>query len=168
MGYAAYLQGLLQPLGIYDLSLSSYSGAELEALGQCFDALQAIMEESLRESLPVTAQAEGLTYYEQLLALPVSLAKENTGSLICTLLRQGSKGTNAQSLTLALDAALSDSALSPQVSDGDKPGVVKVTFPTLEGRPQNFEPTLQVIERTLPCHLAPFYQYLNDYEDMSI
>ena len=37
MGYSDYLRALLRPMDIYDLTPSSLSGAELEALGRGLD-----------------------------------------------------------------------------------------------------------------------------------
>lgn len=39
MAYAEYLRSLLRPLGVYELSPTSYSGAQLEALGAGLDRI---------------------------------------------------------------------------------------------------------------------------------
>ena len=54
--YQQYLCRLLEPLGIYELSENSISGAELAALGESLDELEAQLELAEQEALTATAQ----------------------------------------------------------------------------------------------------------------
>ena len=66
--YEAYLRELLAPLGVYDFSKGSVSGAELYALGMKLDGVGARLDAVERESLTVTAEDEGLRRREALFA----------------------------------------------------------------------------------------------------
>ena len=67
--YEVFLRELLEPLGIYDLSEESVSGAEIFALGAGLDTVSQQLERTEREALTATAQEEGLTRREALFAL---------------------------------------------------------------------------------------------------
>ena len=69
MGYSDYLRALLRPMDIYDLTPSSLSGAELEALGRGLDDLSQRLDYVERESALATAEGEGL---EEILEIPLS------------------------------------------------------------------------------------------------
>ena len=66
--YEVFLRELLEPLGIYDLSEESVSGAEIFALGAGLDTVSQQLERTEREALTATAQEEGLTRREALFA----------------------------------------------------------------------------------------------------
>ena len=66
--YEAYLRNLLAPLGIYDLTEHSVSGAAVCALGAGLDAVDNRLAVIERESLTATAEDEGLTRREALRA----------------------------------------------------------------------------------------------------
>ena len=58
--YEGYLRDLLAPLGIYDLTERSVSGAAVCALGTGLDDVSDRLEEIEREALTATAEDEGL------------------------------------------------------------------------------------------------------------
>ncbi len=67
MAYADHLRKLLAPLGVYDLSAQSVSGAMLDALGDALDDVWQIMQADLRDAFPQTA--EDLAQWERVLPL---------------------------------------------------------------------------------------------------
>lgn len=66
MGYAEELVRLLRPLGVYSFREGSFSLGELQALGGALDAAQAKLSRMQRESIPATAEDEGLDRMEAL------------------------------------------------------------------------------------------------------
>ena len=68
--YEVFLRELLEPLGIYDLSEESVSGAEIFALGAGLDTVSQQLERTEREALTATAQ-EAVSYTH--LTLPTKL-----------------------------------------------------------------------------------------------
>ena len=66
MGYGAYLQELLRPLGVYDLRVGSLSASELEAMGAGLDGAEAAADLAQRECITATAEEEGLSRRESL------------------------------------------------------------------------------------------------------
>ena len=66
MGYAEELVRLLRPLGVYSFREGSFSLGELQALGGALDAAQARLSRMQRESIPATAEDEGLDRMEAL------------------------------------------------------------------------------------------------------
>ena len=67
MSYAQYLRELLRPLGVYDLT-APFNGGELDGAGVGLDGADVRLDEILRESLLVTAEAYGLERIATLLA----------------------------------------------------------------------------------------------------
>ena len=157
MGYRDYLAGLLRPLGVYDLSQESFSGAELAALGAALDAAQAQLETVLREALLETAQGLGLERYEALLTHrpPTQTAAQRRAALEA-LLRMN--GTSAA----ALNAALAGCGVRARVDETQTAGVLQVSFPEQMGIPARIGEIQALVEDILPCHLAAayFYRYL--------
>ena len=66
MNYTDELVGLLRPLGVYSFREGSFSLGELQALGGALDAAQAKLSRMQRESIPATAEDEGLDRMEAL------------------------------------------------------------------------------------------------------
>jgi hypothetical protein len=156
MGYAAYLRDLLRPLGVYELSASSFSGGELEALGSGLDALWEMAQVQQRESVVMTAEDTGLDAYESLFRnRPAASGTEARRAAIAALLQIGD-----DSFTLsALTKCLAGCGVEVAVAETDTPGVVTVTFPGLIGEPPQWETVRTIIEDILPCHLQINYQF---------
>lgn len=86
--YEQYLRALLAPLGVYDLTDGSVSGAELYALGGALDAAGGRLDSVERESLTATAEGEGLLRRETLFARrPAAVTAEERRAAIAALLQ---------------------------------------------------------------------------------
>ncbi len=153
MGYADHLRALLRPLGVYTLAPDSLSGAELEAMGEAFDALYAKMQRDLREALPITACEEGLTQYESLLGHPCAhLTVPERQAAICALLRMPQDGASPetlQSLAAQLGAHLS-------FDESTLPELLTIRLQTMEDDAAQRK-VEEYLEQLLPCHLEPDY-----------
>lgn len=156
MGYAEYFRTLLQPLGVYELAENSFSGAELSALGAVLDAVCAQIERGLREASPLTAESEGLTYYEQLLGvLPESRSLAARRAAIAAMLQVGGDSFSVAGITNSLAAC----GVTAKVEQTNTPGTVIVSFPGTMGVPEGIERMQAIMELFLPCHLAVEYYY---------
>lgn len=156
MGYTAYLQKLLRPLGVYDLESSSASGGELAALGEAMDTFFSHAQILQQEGLPVTASGEGLLFWEQLLPLPapegsVELRRQRILGL-CAL---GGQGLSAA----ALEATLAACGVECRVEEELETRSAIISFPGVTGEPPQFEDKKRVIESVLPCHLSVCYRF---------
>ena len=88
MSYVNYLQNMLQPLGVYDLTAHSFSGAMLYALGGALDGVDAQLSTALQDALPQTASDEGLAAWEKRFALPaLDLQEEDRRSAIAAMMQ---------------------------------------------------------------------------------
>ena len=66
MAYKEYLQRMLSPLGVYDLSEESISGASVAALGEVLDDVWNSLQNTLRDAFPQTAGEEAISLWEQI------------------------------------------------------------------------------------------------------
>ncbi len=153
--YGEFLKTLLRPMRIYDVD-SGAGAAELNALGMAMDGVFAALEETEREMVVATAQAEGLERYEALLPYrPASPSLAERRDAIAALL-----SISGESFTIsALNAALSGCGITAIVQETDKPQTVRVRFPGTMGVPEGVEALKERIEVLLPCHLAVDYFY---------
>ena len=150
------LVALLRPLGVYTFREGSFSMAELQALGQQFDALHAEAERVLRESIVLTAEDEGLSKREALL-----------------LWRADAKGVEARrralvgflqiagdSFTLdAIGKCVAACGAACIVEETGTPNEVRVRFPNVMGIPEGFERICRIVEMILPCQLRIDYVF---------
>ena len=65
MSYAAYLRDLLRPIGIYALEEGTLSGAEVEALGDAFDQVEAQAETAALQAQAREEEAELAAAYKE-------------------------------------------------------------------------------------------------------
>lgn len=154
MGYAQYLRDLLRPLGVYDLSAGSFSGGELEALGAALDALWIIEQQNQRESVPATAEDEGLRRWESLFShrAPAETPDARRNAI------GGFLSIGGDSFTVdALRRCLAACGVACRLEETDTRGTVAVSFPGIMGRPAGYEAVRGIIEDILPCHLAVAY-----------
>lgn len=145
-------------MGVYNLDLDSFSGAELQALGSALDLARTKLEEILRELILTTAQSWGLEGYEQILVHrpPATTAAQRRTALKALLAMRG--------FTLAaMNSALTGCGTSAQVALASTTGTLQVSFPGLMGQPDHLSTRKSIIEEILPCHLAItyFYRYFN-------
>ena len=156
MGYAEYLRALLQPLGVYDLSRDSFSGSELEALGQGMDELQAYAEEKQKDALVTTAGETGLDRFGSLFPhLVTARTVQERRSALAALMSISGDSFTAQSLSRCLAACGTECT----VRETAEPFTVEGRFPAYAGVPEAFEAKKRVIESILPCHLAVRYAF---------
>lgn len=159
MGYSGHLRELLRPLGVYELSASSLSGAELEALGHGLDGLSARLDYVERESALSTAQGEGLDRRETLFArTPVHYSTELRRKAIAALLRIG-----GDSFTLKdINNTISGCGINAVVKELDRFGYVQVVFPDVAGIPNGFDQIREIILDIIPAHLNVdfYFRYL--------
>ena len=156
--YEAYLRNLLAPLGIYDLTEHSVSGAAVCALGAGLDAVGSRLAVIERESLTATAEDEGLTRRETLFARrPAAFTAADRRAAIAALLQ-----IDGDSLTpSAIDATLRGCGIKARAIEmGD--GQLRVIFPEVAGEPEGFDQIRRIILDILPCHLGVefYFRYL--------
>lgn len=156
MGYTAYLQALLRPLGVYDLELGSFSGGELFALGSSFDELADQIRTDLTEAIPLTADSSGLALYEAVLSDHIAAdTVQARRQAVCALLRMQSGGCSRRELTDALTGC----GVPAVVKQTDTANQVCVCFPTLSCGGSNFPTMKKIITAILPCHLTIVYSF---------
>ena len=156
--YETYLRNLLAPLGIYDLTESSISGAEVCALGEGLDDVNDRLEEIEQEALTATAEDEGLDRREALFARrPAAYTAADRRAAIAALLQ-----IDGDSLTpAAIDATLRGCGIKARAIEMGE-GQLRVIFPEVAGIPEGFDQIQKIILDILPCHLGVefYFRYL--------
>ena len=159
MSYCDYLKNLLRPLGVYDLSEGSLSASELEALGHGLDGGEAAVDYAEREGALPTAEGEGLDRWESLFAnTPVHYSTQLRREAIAALLRIG-----GDSFTLsAINDTISGCGIRAVALEKDRFGYIRVIFPDVVGRPEDFPRIRTIILDIIPCHLEVefYFRYL--------
>ena len=159
MGYGKHLRELLRPLGVYDLSPSSLSGSELEALGRGLDGLSDRLDYVEREGALSTAQGEGLDRLEPLFArTPVHYTTQLRRQAIAALLRIG-----GGCFTLSdINSTISGCGINALAQEKEQFGYIRVIFPDVAGIPEGFEQIREIILDIIPCHLDVefYFRYL--------
>ena len=154
MGYAAYLQALLEPLGVYRFTESGGSGAELTAAGVALDGCGEALELAEREALLATAEDEGLRWWEALFAhAPAAETAAARREAIAALARIG-----ADSFTLSAinDTICGCGIRALALERGEER--IRVIFPQTVGEPADYERIQRIILDILPAHLeVEFY-----------
>lgn len=155
MSHRDYLNALLEPLGIYDLS-APYNGGELDSQGMALDGVGAVLEENHREADLTCAEDWGLELVAALLpSRPVTAGAEGLRAALAALLRIG-----GDSFTLeAINDAILGCGVQARVAETGQPGAVEVSFPEVRGIPDGMEEIARIIEDILPAHLAITYVY---------
>lgn len=155
MGYAEYLRELLRPLRLYSLD-TGYGAVELEqegkVLDQCYNAIDQIETEAFLN----TALDYGLEAYEALFPYrPASENLEDRRQAILALLR-----IDGGCFTIdALNDTLRGCGIHATVRESDTAMTVEITFPDMQGIPENMGEIQKRIEQILPCHLEVVYCY---------
>ena len=152
--YEQYLERLLAPLGVYDLSEGSLNGAELGALGEELDRIAAALDLAEREGILATAEDQGLVRRESLFARrPAAVTAEQRREAVAALLRIA-----GDSLTPgAIGAAIQGCGIRAEVAELGGQSL-RVSFPDVIGRPAEYAQIRDIILDILPCHLdVEFY-----------
>ena len=156
--YEQYLQALLAPLGVYDLSEGSISGSAVYAAGTGLDQVNEQLEITERESLTATAEGEGLDRREALIARkPAAVTPEERRLAIAALLQ-----IDGDSLTPeAIDRTIRGCGIRAKALEIDT-GHLRVIFPEVAGIPEEFDQIQKIILDILPCHLEVefYFRYL--------
>lgn len=156
MGYADNLCKLLTPLGVYNLRPESFSGGEIQALGQAMDELFASQQEDLKQMLPWSTRGEGLTAYRQLLGLSLPLTDvQMWQEAICVLLGTRWYRPTSQMLTRTLYCL----GVEAQVLTESGQDVAYVYLPKLPWPTEEMEVIRPVVEAVIPCQLEIVYQF---------
>ncbi|MEG2176838.1 MAG: hypothetical protein RRY97_08190 [Oscillibacter sp.] len=157
--YESYLKELLRPLGIYDLTPQSISGAELHALGAGFDGVSDRLEVVERETITATAEGEGLDRREALFARkPAAVGPAQRRAAIFALMQ-----IDGDSLTgAAINKTISGCGIRAEANETDVPGHIRITFPDVAGEPANFQQIQKIVLDIIPCHLETefYFRYL--------
>lgn len=156
MGYADYLNGLLRPLGVYDLENGVFCTAELEGEGAALDGGGAELDRVAREMNLCTAEDSGLEAVEALLPYrPVTESTQRRRAALAALLR-----ISGDSFTLeAINDNLAGCGLNALAAETGTPNCVQVSFPEVPGIPDGYEEMKRIIEDILPCHLEIEYVF---------
>ena len=150
------LIALLRPLGVYSFREGSFSLGELQALGKALDELETWAQTAQRESIVLTAQAEGLERMEELFRHgAVEQDTEARRKAIAVFLQIGGDSFTAAALNRCLRAC----GVPCTVEETGEVNRVKVWFPGVMGVPEGFSWKRAVIEVILPCQLGIFYWF---------
>ena len=158
MSYAAYLRDLLRPIGIYALEEGTLSGAEVEALGDAFDQVEAQAETAQRESILATAEDQGLSRREALFARrPAAPTTELRRAAIAALMQIGADSFSPE----AINSAITGCGIRAQALEMGQ-GHIRIIFPDVAGVPEDFEQIRKIILDIIPCHLETefYFRYL--------
>lgn len=156
MGYYEHLCALLEPLGVYATARGTYSGSELYAAGEALDRAAVALERAERESLPASAEDDGLRLREQLFPNIGALGTvEQRRRALTALLGIGGDGfTNAE-----IARAVAGCGIDARVEESGG-GHVRISFPGCIGVPEEFGRIASVIGGIVPCHLAVDYAFV--------
>ena len=150
------LIALLRPLGVYSFREGSFSLGELQALGKSLNELETWAQTAQRESIVLTAQAEGLERMEELFRHgAVEQDTEARRKAIAVFLQIGGDSFTAAALNRCLRAC----GVPCTVEETGEVNRVKVWFPGVMGVPEGFSWMRAVIEVILPCQLGIFYWF---------
>ena len=150
------LIALLRPLGVYSFREGSFSLGELQTLGKALDELETWAQTAQRESIVLTAQAEGLERMEALFRHgAVEQDTEARRKAIAVFLQIGGDSFTAAALNRCLRAC----GVPCTVEETGEVNRVKVWFPGAMGVPEGFSWMRAVIEDILPCQLGIFYWF---------
>lgn len=156
MGYAEHLRTLLRPLGVYDLTPGSLSGAMVEALGKALDDACAYLEHACRESLVMTAGDEGLSRMEALFPFTAPDTAAARRAAIAAFVQISGDSFTPR----AVERSLSACGTGCAVRETADHGAVEVLFPGVIGEPEGYAEKRRIIESILPCHLRADYVLL--------
>ena len=159
MGYGDYLRALLRPLGVYDLSPASLSGAELDALGLGLDGIAAQIAYVEREGALPTAQGVGLDRLEALFARsPVHYSADLRRQASAALLAIGEGCLTPGDI----NAAIAGCGIRALALKQGGFGYIRVIFPDVVGIPEGFPQIQTIILDIIPCHLEVefYFRYL--------
>ena len=153
MSYAEELVRLLLPLGVYSFAEGSFSLGELQALGAALDAQEAEQIRLQRESIPMTAEAEGLDKMAALFRhFPQNLSVAQKRTAIAGFLQVSGDSFTQEALQRCLLACGTQCLLEETGTNR-----VQVSFPQVMGVPEGFTQMQYVIEDLLPCQLEITY-----------
>lgn len=150
MAYFDYLQRLLSPLGVYDLSEESISGASMAALGEALDGIWDHLQSTLRDAFPQTAGEAAISQWEQIAPphpRPATLAQRQE-ALTHLMSRKTASCSAADAVralaACGLDAEVDETANAPKIT---------VRLST-QGLPQEEQSNVSLLVRKLvPAHL---------------
>ncbi|MFI3312419.1 MAG: hypothetical protein R3Y62_00890 [Eubacteriales bacterium] len=154
MSYSDYLRQMLEPIGVYDLTATSFSGAEVEAMGTGLEGFWQDVQVERLESIISTATDNGLTMWEQVFPYraPVETVEERRAAL-CGFLTISGDSFTYEDICVCLAAC----GVTCTLEETDTPGVVDISFDGLVGEPDNYETVQAICETILPSHVLINY-----------
>ena len=156
--YEGYLQALLAPLGLYDLTGGRQQGGELAALGAALDGVDDRLALAEREGLLATAEGTGLVRREpRFQRKPAAVTPEERREAIAALLRISEDSLTREAINDTLTGC-GIRARAEEKADGS----LRVVFPRTAGVPAEFDQIRKIILDILPCHLEVefYFRYL--------
>lgn len=154
MTYADYLRAMLSPLKVYNLDTTSFSGAEVEAMGNGMEDCWQSAQTGQKEMILMTAGDYGLTMWESV--FPYRAAVETDAQRLAAI--QGFMAISGDSFTYeAICNCLAACGVTCSLVETDTPGVVEISFDGLVGEPDNYDTVQAICEMILPCHLQINY-----------
>lgn len=157
--YETFLCNLLKPLGLYRLESGTINESELYAVGAVLDEVSELLEYVERESVPATAEGEGLSRREVLFARkPAAQTVDDRRRAIAAL-----NCVNGDSFTPAeINRILNGCGIRAEARETGSTGRVRVVFPDVMGIPPEFEQVKDIILDLIPCHLETefWFRYL--------
>ena len=156
--YEGYLQAMLAPLGLYDLTGGRQQGGELAALGAALDGVDDRLALAEREGLLATAEGTGLERREALFRRkPAAVTPEERREAIAALLRISEDSLTPEAINDTLTGC-GIRARAEEKADGS----LRVIFPRTAGVPAEFDQIRKIILDILPCHLEVefYFRYL--------
>ena len=156
--YEGYLQAMLAPLGLYDLTGGRQQGGELAALGAALDGVDDRLALAEREGLLATAEGTGLERREALFRRkPAAVTPEERREAIAALLRISEDSLTPEAINDTLTGC-GIRARAEEKADGS----LRVVFPRTAGVPAEFDQIRKIILDILPCHLEVefYFRYL--------
>ena len=148
MGYADYLKRMLKPLGVYRLD-SGYSAAELDAVGDAFDKVSAVLDGHLDGTTYTKMGGDYLSLFENLFPIvDFSESEEKRRENVLTLL----SSFGAHSDKASLEAMLAACGLNAEISETDEKFILNLHFADIRG--ELTERQRKVCEAIMPCHTA--------------
>jgi len=151
MAYFDYLQRLLSPLWVYDLSEESISGASLAAFGDALDEIWDELQATLRDAFPQNAGEAAIGQWEQIAPThprPTALAQRQAA--VTWLLSH--KGAGCCSAADAVQA-LALCGLEAEVSNDANKAEITVRLSTQDLSAEELSQTRILVRKLIPAHL---------------
>lgn len=147
MGYADFLKQMLKPLGVYDLT-GGYASAELDAVGETFDAADTMLENALECAGLHSASDEVLTKLEEL--FPVLIFGSDEAQRL-EAVREFYRVGDGYSSIAKLQRQLIACGFSAELTEGDEKFTADIFFDNVRGELNDQE--AETVRNVMPAHI---------------